>query len=57
MRRDAKDEDDRLLIQLEKRVLNNEIAEATAMLQVFAVKNLAIALDRRRNDERVVHES
>jgi len=54
MRRDGEDEDDRLLIQLEKRVLTNEIAEATAMLQVFAVKNLAIALDRRRNDERVV---
>jgi len=36
----AKDEDDRLLIQLEKRVLNNEIAEATAMLQVFAGKRI-----------------
>ena len=40
--------------RLKKWVLDDQIAEATAMLHIFSVENLAPALKRRRYDERVV---
>jgi hypothetical protein len=54
MAKDEQCERSQVFIQLMKRVLDDKIAEATPMLQIFAVENLAAALSRRRNDEGVV---
>jgi hypothetical protein len=37
-----------------KGILDHQVAEASAMLQIFAVKNPALALERCRDDEGVV---
>ena len=41
-------------ILLEKWILDNQIAEALPMLQVLALKSLAIALDGSGHNQRVV---
>jgi hypothetical protein len=47
---------DRRLVRvpLEKRVLNDQIAEAAAILHVFGVENFATALECSGDDQRVI---
>ena len=54
MEKDGQLERRLIRVQLKKRVLDDKIAEATAMLHIFTIENLATALERSRNDQRVV---